>query len=152
YVVEELEPFIEAHVKSMGIDIEVENLFSIQGELSANTIYSKITDRTLELDTPPDAPGRPPVSCPGSPQRGMYYLDTKLNLHAGVVHRVYNSLYLLLHEVLVFCPHRGIYYVVKKLKLHAAGDIGCYTLGALPPLEGIDTCICMGASIGMAHG
>ncbi|NLK21087.1 MAG: indolepyruvate ferredoxin oxidoreductase subunit alpha [Epulopiscium sp.] len=50
------------------------------------------------------------------------------------------------------CPHRGMYYVLKKLKLNATGDIGCYTLGALPPLEGIDTCVCMGASIGMAHG
>ncbi|WP_058486139.1 indolepyruvate ferredoxin oxidoreductase subunit alpha [Defluviitalea phaphyphila] len=50
------------------------------------------------------------------------------------------------------CPHRGIYYVMNKLKLHATGDIGCYTLGALPPLDGIDTCVCMGASVGMAHG
>lgn len=50
------------------------------------------------------------------------------------------------------CPHRGIYYVMQKLGLHATGDIGCYTLGALPPLKAIDTCVCMGASIGMAHG
>ncbi len=50
------------------------------------------------------------------------------------------------------CPHRGIYYVMQKLRLHATGDIGCYTLGALPPLKAIDTCVCMGASVGMAHG
>jgi len=50
------------------------------------------------------------------------------------------------------CPHRGVYYILNKLKKHATGDIGCYTLGALPPLEGIDTCVCMGASIGMLHG
>jgi indolepyruvate ferredoxin oxidoreductase alpha subunit len=50
------------------------------------------------------------------------------------------------------CPHRGVYYVLQKLKKHATGDIGCYTLGALPPLQGIDTCVCMGASIGMLHG
>jgi len=50
------------------------------------------------------------------------------------------------------CPHRGVFYVIKKLGLHATGDIGCYTLGALPPLQAIDTCVCMGASIGMAHG
>ena len=50
------------------------------------------------------------------------------------------------------CPHRGIYYVMKKLKLNATGDIGCYTLGALEPLAGIDTCVCMGASVGMVHG
>jgi len=50
------------------------------------------------------------------------------------------------------CPHRGMFYVLKKLKLTVTGDIGCYTLGALPPTEAMDTCICMGASIGMAHG
>jgi indolepyruvate ferredoxin oxidoreductase alpha subunit len=50
------------------------------------------------------------------------------------------------------CPHRGMFYVLKKLKLTVNGDIGCYTLGALPPSEAMDTCVCMGASIGMAHG
>ncbi|PKM96230.1 MAG: indolepyruvate ferredoxin oxidoreductase subunit alpha [Firmicutes bacterium HGW-Firmicutes-1] len=50
------------------------------------------------------------------------------------------------------CPHRGIYYILNKLKKHASGDIGCYTLGALPPLQGMDTCVCMGASISMLHG
>jgi indolepyruvate ferredoxin oxidoreductase, alpha subunit len=50
------------------------------------------------------------------------------------------------------CPHRGMFHVLKKLKLNVSGDIGCYTLGALSPTESMDTCICMGASIGMAHG
>ncbi len=50
------------------------------------------------------------------------------------------------------CPHRGMFHVLKKLKLNVTGDIGCYTLGALSPTESMDTCICMGASIGMAHG
>ena len=50
------------------------------------------------------------------------------------------------------CPHRGVFYVLNKLKLTVAGDIGCYTLGVLPPLEAIDTTICMGASISAAHG
>jgi indolepyruvate ferredoxin oxidoreductase alpha subunit len=50
------------------------------------------------------------------------------------------------------CPHRGMFYVLKKLKLNVTGDIGCYTLGALSPTESMDTCVCMGASIGMAHG
>jgi len=115
YVIEELEPFIEEHVKSMGIEIASDGLFSIQGELSGNIIYSKLTGKELNKKSPAAVPGRPPVLCPG-------------------------------------CPHRGVYYALKKLKLHATGDIGCYTLGALPPLEGIDTCICMGASIGMVHG
>ncbi len=50
------------------------------------------------------------------------------------------------------CPHRGPYSVISKLKLHVTGDIGCYTLGALAPLNAIDTVLCMGASIGMAQG
>jgi indolepyruvate ferredoxin oxidoreductase alpha subunit len=50
------------------------------------------------------------------------------------------------------CPHRGMFHVLKKLKLTVSGDIGCYTLGALSPTESMDTCVCMGASIGMAHG
>jgi indolepyruvate ferredoxin oxidoreductase alpha subunit len=50
------------------------------------------------------------------------------------------------------CPHRGLFYVLGKLKAFVAGDIGCYTLSFMKPLEGLHSCICMGASIGMAHG
>ncbi|HBR01615.1 MAG TPA: indolepyruvate ferredoxin oxidoreductase subunit alpha [Ruminiclostridium sp.] len=50
------------------------------------------------------------------------------------------------------CPHRGTFYVLKKLKLNVSGDIGCYTLGAQAPLESVDTTVCMGASVGVAHG
>lgn len=50
------------------------------------------------------------------------------------------------------CPHRSVYTVLKKLKIHAAGDIGCYTLGAVPPLSVVDTTICMGSSISSLHG
>ena len=50
------------------------------------------------------------------------------------------------------CPHRGMMVSLRKLKVYTTGDIGCYTLGALPPLEQIDTCLCMGASIGHAFG
>jgi len=50
------------------------------------------------------------------------------------------------------CPHRGLFYVLGKLGAFISGDIGCYTLSFMKPLEGMDSCICMGASIGMAHG
>ena len=50
------------------------------------------------------------------------------------------------------CPHRGLFYVLGRLDTFVAGDIGCYTLSFMKPLEGMDSCICMGASIGMAHG
>jgi len=50
------------------------------------------------------------------------------------------------------CPHRGIFHILKTLKLYVSGDIGCYTLGALPPLSAMHTCICMGASVSGAMG
>lgn len=50
------------------------------------------------------------------------------------------------------CPHRGVFYVLNKLGMRVMGDIGCYTLAALPPLSAMDACLCMGASIGMAGG
>ena len=50
------------------------------------------------------------------------------------------------------CPHRGLFYTLAKNKVTALGDIGCYTLGAVPPLAALDTTICMGASISGLHG
>jgi len=50
------------------------------------------------------------------------------------------------------CPHRGVFYNLSRLKVFVSGDIGCYTLGFLPPLSAMDACVCMGASISMAHG
>jgi indolepyruvate ferredoxin oxidoreductase alpha subunit len=50
------------------------------------------------------------------------------------------------------CPHRGVFYALKRMRAVVSGDIGCYTLAALPPLSSMDTCVCMGASIGLAHG
>lgn len=50
------------------------------------------------------------------------------------------------------CPHKGLFYVLSKLKTTVLGDIGCYTLAALPPTSAMDTTLCMGASITMAHG
>lgn len=50
------------------------------------------------------------------------------------------------------CPHRSIFYVMKRMNLTVLGDIGCYTLGAVPPLGAIDTTVCMGASVSGLHG
>ena len=50
------------------------------------------------------------------------------------------------------CPHRGLFYTLKKNKLTVMGDIGCYTLGAVAPLNALDTTICMGASVSSIHG
>ena len=50
------------------------------------------------------------------------------------------------------CPHRGMYYVLAKNKITVLGDIGCYTLGAMPPLNALDMTLCMGASVSGLHG
>jgi indolepyruvate ferredoxin oxidoreductase alpha subunit len=117
YVVEELDPIIETHVKSLGIKTHGKDLLPLTGELSRDIISEKILNiAPEEKHAPGEAiPVRPPVLCAG-------------------------------------CPHRGVHYVLKKLRLLVSGDIGCYTLGALAPLQSIDTCICMGASVSMAHG
>lgn len=115
YIVEELDPVIEEQVKSWGIPAIGKEIFTVQGEYSANMIRKAILKEEVEISAPVAAPGRPPILCPG-------------------------------------CPHRSVYYVLNKLKLHAAGDIGCYTLGAVAPLSVVDTTICMGASISSLHG
>ena len=50
------------------------------------------------------------------------------------------------------CPHRSTFYTLNRLKIHAAGDIGCYTLGAVAPLSVVETTVCMGSSISTLHG
>ena len=115
YIVEELDPVIEEQVKSWGIKAIGKEIFTVQGEYSANMLREAILKQDLDLKEPAKAPGRPPILCPG-------------------------------------CPHRSVFYVLNKLKMHAAGDIGCYTLGAVAPLSVIDTTMCMGSSISTLHG
>ena len=50
------------------------------------------------------------------------------------------------------CPHRLVFKELSRIKAIVTGDIGCYTLGALPPLAAMDTCLDMGASVSMSHG
>ena len=50
------------------------------------------------------------------------------------------------------CPHRAVYAMLRREKVAVMGDIGCYTLGALPPLLSLESCLCMGASVGMMAG
>ncbi len=115
YIVEELEPVIEEQVRAWGIDCFGKDVFTKQGEYSANLLREVILGEKAEIKPYDGLPARPPILCPG-------------------------------------CPHRSTFTVLKKLKLHAAGDIGCYTLGAVPPLSVIDTTLCMGSSISTLHG
>jgi indolepyruvate ferredoxin oxidoreductase alpha subunit len=50
------------------------------------------------------------------------------------------------------CPHRPVFRALRRIRAVVTGDIGCYTLGALPPLAAMDSCVDMGASISMSHG
>lgn len=115
YIVEELDPVIEEQVRAWGIPCIGKEIFTVQGEYSANMLRQAVLGEKLELQAPAEVPGRPPILCPG-------------------------------------CPHRSVYYVLNKLKMHAAGDIGCYTLGAVAPLGVVDTTMCMGSSISTLHG
>ena len=115
-VLEELDPFIEEHVRMLGIDCIGKDILPVCGEFSQNLIRE-----CFDLDAPKGVkladqiPMRPPVMCAG-------------------------------------CPHRGIFYVLKKHKLNVYGDIGCYTLGAVAPLNAMDLNVCMGASCSGLHG
>lgn len=116
YVVEELDPIIENHCKSIGVDVIGKDVFSILGEFSQKSIAKafNIQDKySVDLDT--QIPVRPPMMCAG-------------------------------------CPHRGMYYVLARNKVTVLGDIGCYTLGAQPPLCALDSTLCMGASVSSIHG
>jgi len=50
------------------------------------------------------------------------------------------------------CPHRATFTALKQIGVRISGDIGCYTLSALPPLSALDSCVCMGGSVSIAHG
>jgi indolepyruvate ferredoxin oxidoreductase alpha subunit len=114
-VVEELDPYIETHVRSLGIAAEGKERVPILGELDPRIVREAVTGEAIPVRAPETVPPRPPNLCPG-------------------------------------CPHRGLFFALKKLKVAVTGDIGCYTLAALPPLDSMDLCVCMGASIGAAHG
>ncbi len=116
YVIEELDPIIETHVRALGIDVIGKELFSPLGEFSQQTIaaaFGMEANKFVTADSP--IPARPPMMCAG-------------------------------------CPHRGIFYILAKNRITVHGDIGCYTLGAVPPLSALDSTLCMGASISGLHG
>ncbi len=127
-VVEELDPILEEHIRSLGIACEGRSLVPGIGELSPTRLAPILARARVAAPgaAPPaattsprpeaaDLPARPPVLCPS-------------------------------------CPHRGIFYALGKFDVVVTGDIGCYSLGVFPPLKRIDTILCMGAGISMAHG
>ncbi len=117
YVIEELDPVLETHCRTLGLDPIGKSLFSPIGEYSQQSIAAAFgLAKKPTVQAPQSAvPVRPPMMCAG-------------------------------------CPHRGIYYTLAKNKITVLGDIGCYTLGAQPPLCAVDSTLCMGASVSGVHG
>jgi indolepyruvate ferredoxin oxidoreductase alpha subunit len=132
-IIEELEPFLEEQIKLMGLDSKIagKEYFPQYGELNldiADRVYRQLFGTELISEHKGGARGKldaaPMLS--DIPQRPPV-------LCAG-------------------CPHRSVFYILKKLRAAVMGDIGCYTLSVLPPLDALDSCLCMGAGIGQALG
>ncbi len=133
-VVEELDPFIEDQVRALGLPVIGKQAIPADGELDQEIVFralepylSRRPSRRRRATPPPlpklaDLP-EPAAELPVRPP--------------------------------VLCPgctHRSVYAALRRQQLTPLGDIGCYTLGALPPLLALDSCLCMGASIGMMAG
>jgi indolepyruvate ferredoxin oxidoreductase alpha subunit len=124
-VIEELDPFVEEQIRLLGIMTEGKSIFPLCGELDQTIVRQSAVKAGL-LSSPVSTVTEEQEASSGLPLRPPM-------LCPG-------------------CPHRGVFVATNKLKLVVSGDIGCYTLGFLPPLGALHSCGCMGASIGVAHG
>ncbi len=112
-IIEELDPFIEEHIKALGIKKAKFKHPSFRlGELTPGVMKDAVAGKPKKVKK---IPGRAPRLCAG-------------------------------------CPHWPTFSVLKKLGLYVCGDIGCYTLGSLPPTSALHTCICMGAGVTFNEG
>lgn len=123
FVVEELEPFLEEQVTLLGFKVEGKRFFSRLGELSPDAVAKGFKEAGVY-----DGEIVKPMAAPEGTDMPRPPL-----LCPG-------------------CSHRGVAYALKKINAVVHGDIGCYSLTVVPPLSAIDTNLCMGASISMAHG
>ena len=123
FVVEELEPYLEDQIKAMGIKIEGKRYFPRIDEFS------------------------PEIVAAGFKKAGVLAEDLP-----AVIEQPENTNMPRPPLMCPGCSHRGLLYAINRLNGIVHGDIGCYTLSVMPPLESLDTNLCMGASISMAHG
>ncbi|MBD3235753.1 MAG: indolepyruvate ferredoxin oxidoreductase subunit alpha [Candidatus Eisenbacteria bacterium] len=135
-VIEEVDPFLEMQIRALGLQVTGKDRLPRWDELTPGVVQralagavaasggvaSEAGTATATMELPAEPP-TPEADLPMRPPA----------LCAG-------------------CPHMGIFFALQKRKVIIGGDIGCYTLGALAPHEGMDTCIDMGASITFAHG
>ncbi len=139
-VIEELDPFLQENIQAMGIKVTGKEFITRVGELNAGIVgeacgTAQLLAETLprqRLDIALALPKRPPLLCAGCPHTGIFFVLS------GIGQRSQSP--------------KAKNKAAKKPKLIITGDIGCYTLGAYPPLNAMDTCACMGASIGQALG
>ena len=121
-VVEELDPFIEEQIKTAGIVVEGRTIIPGIGELNPRILRHALEDAGIM----PKKERREITPANAVPRPPVFCPG---------------------------CPHLGIFHALKKAKPQVVtGDIGCYTLAAIPPFDSMDTCVCMGASIGTAIG
>jgi indolepyruvate ferredoxin oxidoreductase, alpha subunit len=137
-VIEELDPFLQENIKAMGIKVDGKEFIPLVGELNTRIVTESSIGAGLlpesekpEIISPATGlPRRPPLLCPGCPHVGIYFTLNTLGQRSKL-------------------PEAK---VPTEPKLVITGDIGCYTLGAYPPLNALDTTACMGAGIGQAIG
>jgi indolepyruvate ferredoxin oxidoreductase alpha subunit len=137
-VIEELDPFLQDNIKSMGIKISGKEFIPAVGELNMRIVTESSTGAGLLPESEMEGfispaqklPRRPPLLCPGCPHTGIYFTLNSMGQRSKLLET------------------QG----PQEPKLIIAGDIGCYTLGAYPPLNVLDTTACMGAGIGQAQG
>ncbi len=121
-VVEEVEPLLETELKAQGIAVIGKEILPLQGELSPAVLRPAIA-RLLGEALPESEATAALQLFPRPP------------------------------TMCVACPHLGVYYTLSQVRnLNISGDIGCYTLGAGHPWQAMDTCVSMGASMGIALG
>ena len=138
-VIEELDPFLQENIRAMGIEVTGKEFIPRLGELNPDIIAETSRQAGLlagtpsrQVETVPELPKRPPLLCPGCPHTGIFFVLSTIGQRAG--------------------PAKARGKTAGKPKLIITGDIGCYTLATYPPLLAMDTCACMGASIGEALG
>ena len=139
-VIEELDPFIQDNILSMGIEVTGKEFIPLVGELNTRIVTESCSGAGLlpesekgEILPPAEGlPKRPPLLCPGCPHSGIYFVLNSIGQRSKLL------------DPDITEP--------QEPKLIVTGDIGCYTLGAYPPLNVLDTTACMGAGIGQALG
>jgi indolepyruvate ferredoxin oxidoreductase alpha subunit len=124
-IVEELDPVFEEQIRAMGLACYGKDIFPITGEYSVKIVReAAVKAGLIKASTQAEASG--PAGQLSIPPR--------------------------LPALCPGCPHRAPFYTLNKHKVIVPGDIGCYSIGVLPPFQAMDAIISMGASIGMAHG